>query len=149
MFLGSDSLELGSASVGVGEDSQLDSQLINSPTLSDSSDNEPIDNPWPVRRPFPAFAKRPPFPSTTSRPATTGVVSRPSTSANTNQRFSSGVSTPPSSANNRQQCVIPAVIEDLLHLLSHSQNVSCSYLWLSGTVFPLLFSLLYTVHSVS
>ncbi|EFX64134.1 hypothetical protein DAPPUDRAFT_334552 [Daphnia pulex] len=107
---GSDSLELGSASVGVGEDSQLDSQLINSPTLSDSSDNEPIDNPGPViRRPLPAIAKRPPFPSTTSRPATTGVVSRPSTSANTNQRFSSGVSTPPSSANNRQQFVIPAV----------------------------------------
>ncbi|EFX67604.1 hypothetical protein DAPPUDRAFT_330901 [Daphnia pulex] len=107
---GSDSLELGSASVGVGEDSQLDSQLINRPTLSDSSDNQPIDNPGPViRRPLPAIAKRPPFPSTTSQPATTGVVSRPSTSANTNQRFSSGVSTPPSSAKNRQQFVIPAV----------------------------------------
>lgn len=109
VFLGSESVELGSASVGVGEDSQLDSQLINSPTLSDSSDR-PIDNPGPViRRPLPAVAKRPPFPSTTSRPATTGVVSRPSTSANTNQRYSSGVSTPPSSANNRQQFVIPAV----------------------------------------
>ncbi|EFX73064.1 hypothetical protein DAPPUDRAFT_253560 [Daphnia pulex] len=72
---GSDSLELGSVSVGVGEDSQLDSQLINSLTLSDSSDNEPIDNPGPViRRPLPAIANRPPFPSTTSRPATTGVA---------------------------------------------------------------------------
>ncbi|EFX85266.1 hypothetical protein DAPPUDRAFT_237773 [Daphnia pulex] len=102
--------ELGSAPVGVGEDSQLDSQLINSPTLSDSSDNEPIPNPGPVsRRLLPAVAKRPPFPSTTNRPATTGVVSRPSTSANTNQRFSSGVSTTPSSANNRQQFVIPDV----------------------------------------
>jgi hypothetical protein len=110
MFLGSDSPELGSAPVGVGEDSQLDSQLINSPTLSDSSDNEPIPNPGPVsRRLLPAVAKRPPFPSTTNRPATTGDVSRPSTSANANQRFSSGVSTTPSSANNRQQFVIPDV----------------------------------------
>ncbi|XP_046632152.1 uncharacterized protein LOC124311827 [Daphnia pulicaria] len=100
---GSDSPELGSAPVGVGEDSQRDSQLINSPTLSDSSDNEPIPNPGPVsRRLLPAVAKRPPFPSTTNQPATTGVVSRPSTSANANQRFSSGVSTTPLSANNRQ-----------------------------------------------
>jgi hypothetical protein len=64
----SESMEPGSASgVGVGEVSQLDSQLINSPTLSDNGDSEPIDNTRPViRRPLQAVAKRPPFPSTTS-----------------------------------------------------------------------------------
>jgi|688.fasta_scaffold1529672_1 hypothetical protein len=118
MFLDSESMEFGSASVGVGEDSQLDSQLIGSPSLIDNVDIEPIDNPGAVnRRPLPTVAKRLPFPSTNnrpsatsvaSRPVTTGVVSRPSTSANTIQRFSSGVSTQPTSANNRQ-LVIPAV----------------------------------------
>nr|CAH0104291.1 unnamed protein product [Daphnia galeata] len=114
----SESMEFGSASVGVGEDSQLDSQLIGSPSLIDNVDIEPIDNLGAVnRRPLPTVAKRLPFPSTDSRPSatsvasrpvTTGVVSRPSTSANTIQRFSSGVSSQPTSANNRQ-LVIPAV----------------------------------------
>ena len=118
MFLESESMEFGSASVGVGEDSQLDSQLIGSPALGDNVESEPIDNPGAVnRRPLPSVAKRLPFPSNisrpsatsvASRPATTGVVSRPLTSANTIQRFSSGVSTQPTSANNRQ-FVIPAV----------------------------------------
>jgi hypothetical protein len=64
----SESMEPGSASgVGVEEDSQIDSQLINSPTLSDNGDSEPIDNTRPViRRPLQAVAKRPPFLSTTS-----------------------------------------------------------------------------------
>ena len=109
MFLESESIEFGSASVGVGEDSQLDSQLIGSPTLSDNVDSEPIDNPGAVnRRPLPAVVKRLPFTSTISRPSATGVVSRPLTSANIIQRFSSGVSTQPTSSNNRQ-FNIPAV----------------------------------------
>ena len=118
MFLKSESIDFGSAFVGVGEDSQLDIQLIGSPTLSDNVDSEPIDNPGAVnRRPLPSVAKRLPFPSKTnrpsatsvaSRPATTGVVSRLSTSANINQCFSSGVSTQYTSANNGQ-FVIPAV----------------------------------------
>ena len=118
MFLESQSMDFGSASAGVEEDSQLDIQLIGSPTLSDNVDSETIDNPGAInKRPLPAIAKRLPFPSNTSRPsatsvasrpATTAVVSRPSTSANINQRFSSGVSTQYTSANNRQ-FVIPAV----------------------------------------
>jgi hypothetical protein len=118
MFLQSESMEFGSASVGVGEDSQLDSQLIGSPTLGDNVESEPIDNPGAVnRRPLPSVAKRLPSPSNisrpsatsvVSRPATTGVVGRPLTLANINQRFSSGVSTQYTSANIRQ-FVIPAV----------------------------------------
>ena len=118
MFLESESMEFGSASVGVGEDSQLDSQLIGSPALGDNVESEPIDNPGAVnRRPLPSVAKRLPFLSNISRPsatsvasrsATTGVLSRPLTSANTIQHFSSGVSTQPTSANNRQ-FVIPGV----------------------------------------
>jgi hypothetical protein len=139
MFLESESMEFESASVGVGEDSQLDS-----PTLSDNADSEPIDNPIPVRRPLPAVAKRLPFPSTTSRPsatsvasrpATTGVASRPSTSANANQRSSSGVSTKPSSANNRQ-FVNPAI--DSRPSLAVSQTTSASIVEASKTNRPVL-----------
>jgi hypothetical protein len=51
MFLKSESIEIGSASVGVEEDWQLGSQLmLNSQTLSDNGDNEPIANPGSVIR---------------------------------------------------------------------------------------------------
>nr|CAH0100536.1 unnamed protein product [Daphnia galeata] len=83
MFLESESIEFGSASVGVGEDSQLDSQLIGSPNLSDNVDSEPIDNPGAVnRRPLPTVVKRLPFTSTISRPSATGVSTQPTSSNN-------------------------------------------------------------------